>query len=521
MSFILLALVACGRAGDVEDFEYGTHKPVLIEIEDNVYAEVTSEPVVIIPPPPPPPWQVGYIEDFDTLPSTSYEIIIPFGRYDWVSISGGFIIAVKTEWDGIPPDEYGELAPHSISYYSALLNFCGEYVVPFGIFDRIIQVGNNVVVVRDNQGNTNAYDFEGNPIFPAENNQVINMRGNATITRTHEGTGVVDLDGNIIIPFGIYDNIWFDGEPGNRLFLTEIRTDDRTQRRGVRDLEGNVIIAPGQFESIGSIYGAYGRIVVGRPSSSGFMGEAIFNIETGELVHFPTQGLVAWDGLRIIAPGYVMTGHGIFTFDSERISPENLSFRSHPRCTELGLFTVSQGNRTGIYDLNLNEVFWLGSRIRVWQLAYPLALVSTEESIFNNAVLDFYGQMIIPFGTYRRIVSILGENRFLIDTGIDAIDGQYLAVVNASGQEIIPAGIYGNLTPIRGTNLLWTEYCEYYNEATGLIDTNGRVIFPPREYTFRQHWALRDPCNNFADTHFFMINDSNNRMAFVRLVWDE
>jgi len=247
------------------------------------------------------------------------------------------------------------------------------------------------------------------------------------------------------------------------------------------------------------------------PSSTGFIGEALFNIKTGEVVSFSTQGLAAWDGLRIIKQGYVMTGRGIFNFYGELVSPENLFFHSHPRCNERWLFTVSQDNITGIYDLRANEVFWLGSGLRVMELSYPLVLVS-KDGILNRAVLNFYGQEVISFGTYHRIERILGENRFLIQS--DPEDWQSRAVVNGAGQEIIPPGKYGYLSLISGTNFLWIEYCSYFGEGKGVIDFNGRIIFPQNEHLFLGHW-------NLQNNHFFMIQDSTNSMALVRLTHDE
>jgi len=470
-----------------------------------------------------PPWQTGYIEDLENLhtqPPYSYEIIVPFGRYDWISIRGGIIIAQNAV-------DFCEIYRVITGFDYAFLNLSGEYITPLGTFNRInlIQVGDNFVVVQDNYGNPGVYDFSGNPIIPTGQYQTIGVvHNNAAVVKSHEGWGAVNLDGTIIIPFGIYSNIFSVGESGDRLFVTEEQTETGTQRRGLRDSEGNVITVSHNVRN-----SAYGMAVLWQ-SDDGY--EYAFNKETGEIVSFPTQGLEPWDRLRIIKPGYAMTGHGIFNFSGERISPENLFFHTQ-YCREYWLFPVSQDNRVGIYNLLTNEVFWLGSEFRITEVSYPLVLVTKMDlpSHRESAVLDFYGQEVISFDTYYSI-NILGENRFLVRTdggfcsGFDtklyqsprknrAVLYSY-AVVNAAGQEIIPAGKYGTLLQIGGTDFLWMEFSDHDGEATGVVDFNGQIVFPRNRYLVLGHWGLRTDAG-FADNHFFVIEDSDRNVALVRV----
>jgi len=489
----------------------------------------------ILDSPPPavniPPWQVGYIENLEylhTQPPYSYEIIVPFGRYNWIHIRDGIIIANKIVYD--ESHVFGEFGLDSHRYYSALLNLCGEYIVPLGTFNRIIQVGDNFVVVQDNHGNSGVYDFTGSPIIPIGKYQSIGeVRNNTVVVRNHEGRGVVDLDGNTIIPFGVYSNINIlsAGESSNPLFVTVEQTDTGTERRGIRDLEGNVIIAPGQFYSFRNVSGSrYGMLVLGQFSSSGSESAdeaALFNIETGEIVSFSIQGLGSRDGLRIIKSGYAMTGHGIFNFSGERISPENLFFHTR-HCSERRFFSVSQDNIAGIYDLHTNEVFWLGSDLRIENISYPLVLVGMLDSsrevtvVRFGAVLDFYGQEVVPFGAHGVTYRILGENRFLVRVDISG-HGQAFIVINAAGQEIIPPGRTGLLTPIDGTDFLWFEFNDHCGEATDVVDLDGRSIFPQHEYLFLGHWGVQiDSCTGLTNNHFFLVEDSNRNKALVRLI---
>jgi len=484
-----------------------------LEVEDYSEIEVVSELVTYIPP-----WQVGYIEDlqnFNTQTQFSYETIIPFGRYNWITIGDEFIIATKIEHDGRPPDDYGNFYSDSLSYYSALLNLDGDYIAPFGAINGRIQVGDNFVVVHDNQGNSGVYDFEGNLIIPTGRYQHIGeIYNNIAIVGNYEGWGAVDFDDNIIIPFGLYRPIWFQGRGGN-LFLVEEPVSGNTQRRGVLDLEENTIIEPGQFQSIGSIHVEHGVIVVGRPSTGGFIGVSLFNIETGEVTSFSSAVRRPNDSLTVVGSDRIMTSRGIFDFNGERISPENITFHLPIHDNERRFFTISQDNKNGIYNVHTNEVFWLGSGLRLGPLVYPLVIAS-KGSILNSAVLDFYGQEVIPFGTHYRIDRILGENRFLIR--MDENDRQSNTLVNASGQEIIPPRKFGYLERIWRTNFLWTDYCDFFDEASGVVDFNGQVIFPQHEYLFRGHWGLQiDPYTGFASEHFFAIQDPNNSMALIRL----
>ncbi|MCL2375933.1 MAG: WG repeat-containing protein [Defluviitaleaceae bacterium] len=520
---LLITMLSGGCANDGEslpatdaDLTY-EYTPSIIE-----YSEFTASygevPYTTLDSPAPavniPPWQIGYIENLENLheqPPYSYEIIVPFGLYDWISIRDGIIIAQNTA-------EICEIYRVVISNDYALLNLYGEYILPLGTFNRIshMQVGDNFVVVEDSQGNAGVYDFSGSPIIPAGKYQTIRaIHNNTAIARNDEGWGAINLNGNIIIPFGLYNNIFSVGEATNRLFLTEAHADAGTWRRGIRDFEGNVIIGSGQFNSIGSAP-AYGMLVAERGSE---FDEAL-NLETGEIVSFPTQGLESWDGLRIIKPGYAMTGHGIFNFSGERISPENLFFHTH-HCSERWLFSVSQDNRAGIYDFHTNEVFWLGSGLRISNISYPLVSVTTMDmpvTASESAVLDFYGQEVIPFGAYRWI-SILGENRFFVGIDVDGL--QHHAVVNAAGQEIIPAGKYGYLFHISGTDFLWMEFNDHDGEATGVVDFDGRIVFPQHGYLFLGHWDLQtDLYTGFANNHFFLVEDSSRNKALVRLIHD-
>ena len=158
----------------------------------------------------------GYIRDKD------YKEVIP-AIYDNIGdLKFGHAIVQKKNKQGVVDSLGNVVVPLEYEYISfmdkdriniskeiwekeALVNMRGEWIVKFGRFNRIDELSQNRMAVRD--GHKWGYiDRDGKVVIPLKYNRAETFSEGVATVRIGKNHGCVDLDGNLVIPM-IYDEI--------------------------------------------------------------------------------------------------------------------------------------------------------------------------------------------------------------------------------------------------------------------------------------------------------------------------
>lgn len=166
-------------------------------------------------------------------------VVLPF-EYDIIhSFSEGLaVVGVGKVNYADDEDEWGDLA-----HTYGVIDTSGNFVIPMGEFDYIGSFSEGLASAN-RAGQTGLIDRDGNIILPFEYSWIGRFEnGMATASRDRQ-TGLIDRDGNVLIPFGEFSSIG--------RFENGVATARRDEKTGVIDLAGNVI-EPFIYSSISRI----------------------------------------------------------------------------------------------------------------------------------------------------------------------------------------------------------------------------------------------------------------------------
>ena len=92
---------------------------------------------------------------------------------------------------------------------SAMLDWQGNEIIPFGQFDQIWAFPNDLIIINNND-KIGVVDGQGNVILPVIYEMVMPVQGHDLFVVTYDGqTGIINAAGYEIVPFGIYDSFGY------------------------------------------------------------------------------------------------------------------------------------------------------------------------------------------------------------------------------------------------------------------------------------------------------------------------
>lgn len=224
---------------------------------------------------------------------------------------------------------------------AAMFDWQGNEIIPFGQFDHIWTFWSDFVLVGQS-GKNGIVDGHGNIILPIIYEAITPVQGYDLFVVTYDGQrGVINVAGDEIVPFGIYDNIWMqDGY----FFVTIVLENDlgfamwTDWEVGVLDFQGNVVIPRGIYDSIFSA--GNDRFIV-RTRANNYAGaiDALGNY----IIPFGTYQ-------HIIEINYFSGAHDVAL---QRMSWHLISELHNEQHHG---FIVSSGNFAGFYDALGNQI---------------------------------------------------------------------------------------------------------------------------------------------------------------------
>lgn len=405
-----------------------------------------------------------------------YEVI-SLGRYDEISyIGGGRFLVMRGAW---PNTRWG------------VEDVRGNELIAFGRFDMpgdefLTHDGN--FIVRD--GRTFfILDSTGEEIASFDRYDWVSyVTSNRFIVSTGSGgnvrAGVVDSQGNEIIPLGRYTNIsasqngrWYIVWDGNRV--------------GALNERGDEIISLGRYNSIQAVPGDRFIVTTGswpnmRPAVLNSAGNEIISLGRYDEIwpagdaHFIVREGGSWGVLNAAGNETIP-----FRYDSIHLVGNNN-------------FIVQDGERWGVLDSRGDEIISLGrydeisyardGRFLVRSGGVRDAWLQWEGARWG--VLDSRGNEIVPLGRYDEIRPVPGE-RFIVRSGGTMNrntwewEGARWGVIDARGSEIISPGRYDSI-------LVFTQrwyavevddgFVVRTGDRVGVRDLDGEEVIPLGRY---------------------------------------
>lgn len=397
------------------------------------------------------------IPDSLTANSLPYEII-PFGRYDHVSFLGDYHLLsfMADEQDnivgGVTDLSGNEIFPFSSHYNTPsvvngkisirdgsqlmVFNEDMELIASFNgaLYQSVEYVTDNRFILThwdfftDGRDTTIVVDAAGNPIIsPRRGIRRIDVCDQGRWFKVdsvfmNEGIAVFDANGNVVIPFGLYDDIQFI--PGDRFAVMTTGSWDDAEF-AILDHNRHEVIPFGVYRNFRAI--GDGHLIARYDNRWGIV-DAYGNQITG----FVYSGINTECGYVLVVNGNnhrvgVISAHGeeIIPFDKYNL----IQVLSDDR------FLVLRNATRGAIDFVGGE----------W------------------GVVSAVGNEIIPFGEYDNIL-VMGtlpwRNTFLrFNYGILVTAGEYVGLKCINGQELIPVGKYDFIHGTRN-GIAIVEYSE-------------------------------------------------------------
>ncbi|MCL1878193.1 MAG: WG repeat-containing protein, partial [Defluviitaleaceae bacterium] len=154
-------------------------------------------------------------------------VVLPF-EFDIInSFSDG--LAVVGVGETFNEDEHGW---RDIIHTFGVINMYGDFVIPMGEFDHIADFSEGVASAR-RDGQTGLIDRDGNIIIPFEYDSIGRLEDGMATARKNGQVGLIDRDGNVRIPFGEFASIG--------RFENGVATARRDDKSGTIDPGGNII----------------------------------------------------------------------------------------------------------------------------------------------------------------------------------------------------------------------------------------------------------------------------------------